>query len=265
VLGTRVATALVALPTLWLIVWKVWPPVFALFILAVTAIGLAEYAAMALPAHPRYRAAAVVMGTAVAAGVIAGAPWLGLSLWVALLVGLAHPLRPGVQLDRAVGRVGLWWLGVAYVGFLMPHVVLLREIGPDGWRWVLFAVFVAMGSDTGGYFGGRWLGRRKLLPAVSPAKTVEGAAGAVVGAAVVALACRAAFLSTAGGLEAIALGVAVSLLAQAGDLCESAFKRAFGAKDSGWIIPGHGGILDRLDSLLFPFVLVYHYVALAGM
>jgi len=264
VLGTRVATALIALPALWLIVWKLWAPIFALFILTVTAIGLAEYAAMALPAHPRYRAAAVLMGTGVATGVIAGPPWLSLSLWAALLVGLAHPLRPGVRLDRAVARAAVWWLGVVYVGFLLPHVVLLREIGPDGWRWVLFAVFVSMGSDTGGYFGGRWWGRHKLLPSVSPAKTVEGAAGAVAGAVVVALACRAVFLPAATA-ELVGLAMAVSLLAQAGDLCESALKRAFGAKDSGWIIPGHGGILDRLDSLLFPFVLVYHYVALAGM
>jgi phosphatidate cytidylyltransferase len=265
VLGTRVATALVAIPALWLIVWKLWAPLFALFILTVTAIGLAEYAAMALPAHPRYRAAAVLLGTGVAGGVIAGEPWLSLALWAALLVALAHALRPGVRLDRAVARVGAWWLGVAYVGFLLPHVVLLRESGPDGWRWVLFAVFVAMASDTGGYFVGRWWGRRKLLPSVSPAKTVEGAVGAVAAAVVLAVACRMAFLPDAGAVEIVALGVAVSLVAQAGDLCESAFKRAFGAKDSCWIIPGHGGILDRLDSLLVPFVLVYHYVVLAGM
>jgi len=139
--------------------------------------------------------------------------------------------------------------------------VLLRHGGPDGWRWVLFTVFVAMGSDSGGYFTGRAYGRRKLLPAVSPSKTVEGAAGAVAGAMLVAMLCRVIFFPRLAVEEALGLGGAISLLAQLGDLCESALKRAFGAKDSGWIIPGHGGILDRLDSLLFPMVFVYYYTA----
>jgi len=139
--------------------------------------------------------------------------------------------------------------------------VLLRHGGPDGWRWVLFTVFVAMGSDSGGYFTGRAYGRRKLLPAVSPSKTVEGAAGAVAGAMLVAMLCCVIFFPRLALAEALGLGGAISLFAQLGDLCESALKRAFGAKDSGWIIPGHGGILDRLDSLLFPMVFVYYYTA----
>ena len=91
-------------------------------------------------------------------------------------------------------------------------------------------------------------------PRVSPAKTVEGAIGAVAIALVVALGCRWVFFPELGRREVVGLAVAVSLLAQLGDLGESALKRAFGAKDSGWIIPGHGGILDRLDSLVFPVV-----------
>jgi phosphatidate cytidylyltransferase len=147
------------------------------------------------------------------------------------------------------------------VGFFVPHVVLLRS-HPDGWRWVLFTVYVAMGSDSGGYFTGRAWGRHKLLPAVSPSKTIEGALGGVAGAMVVALLCHVVFFPGLGLAEALGLGAAISLLAQVGDLCESALKRAFGAKDSGWIIPGHGGILDRLDSLLFPFVFAHYWAAL---
>jgi phosphatidate cytidylyltransferase len=131
-----------------------------------------------------------------------------------------------------------------------------------GWRWVLFTVFVAMGSDSGGYFTGRYLGRHKLAPAISPSKTVEGAIGAVAGAMLIAAVCRLAFIPALGAREAVVLGGVVSILAQFGDLCESALKRAFGAKDSGWIIPGHGGILDRLDSLLFPVVFAYYYALL---
>jgi phosphatidate cytidylyltransferase len=142
--------------------------------------------------------------------------------------------------------------------------VLLRESSPEGWRWVLFTIFVAMGSDTGGYFGGRWAGHRKLLPAVSPSKTVEGALGSIVAAVVLALTCRAVFFDRQTTAIAVAIAVMVSVLGQAGDLAESALKRAFGAKDSGWIVPGHGGILDRLDSMLLPVVFVHHWVAVTG-
>ena len=264
-LRTRLATALVAIPALWLIVWQLWSPAFAGFILLVTGVAVAEYAAMALPGHPRYRVLAVCMGVVVAAGVMKGPPWTSAALAAALVVGMLHPLRPGVALGPAVQRLGVWWLGVTYLGFLLPHVVLLRESSPDGWRWLLFAIFVTMGSDTGGYFGGRLWGRRKLLPGVSPAKTIEGAVSSVLGAAVVAVLCGLFVIPPLGGIEAIGLAAIVSVLAQLGDLGESALKRAFGVKDSGWIIPGHGGILDRLDSLLLPFVFLYHYVALTGI
>jgi phosphatidate cytidylyltransferase len=160
-----------------------------------------------------------------------------------------------------VERLGLSLLGVLYVGFFIAHVVLLRA-GDDGWRWVLFTVFSAMGSDSGGYFAGRAFGQRKLAPAISPSKTVEGALGAVAGAMLIGTVARLLLFPTLGANEALFLGAAISLLAQFGDLVESALKRAFGAKDSGWIIPGHGGILDRLDSLLFPVVFAYYYAAL---
>jgi len=178
-----------------------------------------------------------------------------------VISGLAFPLARPADLGGAVQRLGLSLLGVLYVGFFTPHFVLLRA-ADAGWRWVLFTIFAAMGSDTGGYLAGRAFGRRKLAPAISPSKTVEGAFGALAGAMAIALLCRFLFFADLGVGEAVALGAAISVLAQFGDLCESALKRAFGAKDSGWIIPGHGGILDRLDSLLFPVVFTYYYAVL---
>src|SRR6185503_17292693 len=152
-----------------------------------------------------------------------------------------------------------------YVGFFMPHITLMRELpNGEGWRWVLFTVAAVFGSDSGGYFAGRAFGRHQLLPEVSPKKTVEGAVGAVVGAVLAALLIHVLVHPLLDTTEVIVLGVVLSALAQFGDLCESALKRAFGAKDSGWIIPGHSGILDRLDSLLFPFVFTYYYAAVVG-
>jgi phosphatidate cytidylyltransferase len=142
-----------------------------------------------------------------------------------------------------------------------PHAELPSG---DGWRWLLFTIAAVFGSDSGGYFAGRSFGRRPLLPEVSPKKTVEGSMGAVGGAVLSVLLMHVLLHPTRSAGEAIGLGVVLSVLAQFGDLCESALKRAFGAKDSGWIIPGHGGILDRLDSLLFPFVFTYYYAAVVG-
>lgn len=260
-LRTRLLTAAVALPALWLVIWKLWDPVFNGFILAVVAVALFEYASMAFPDDRPARVAGVAFGLGVAGAVLTGAlAWVGAALSVAVTGTLVFPLVRQGDLRADVVQIGLLLLGVLYVGFFIPHVCLLRAT-PEGWRWVLFTVAGAMGSDTGGYFAGRWFGKRKLLPAVSPAKTVEGSGGAFVGAVLVAGLIAIVLGLPAGAVEVVGLALAVSLLAQLGDLCESALKRAFGAKDSGWIIPGHGGILDRLDSLIFPFVFVYYWQA----
>jgi phosphatidate cytidylyltransferase len=124
---------------------------------------------------------------------------------------------------------------------------------------VFFAIACAMGADTGGYFGGRYAGRTKLMPRVSPNKTVEGAIGALVGSIGLGTFAWAVLPPPGSRLEQLLfLALAIGVLAQAGDMIESLLKRAYGAKDSGWVIPGHGGILDRIDSLVLPFVFAYY-------
>ena len=251
------------MPALWLIIEYLWAPLFVAFILTVAAIGLHEYGGMAFAEDRAARAGLMLFGLLVAASVIAGMrPWTGAALSIAVIGGLVFALFRRGDLPVAVGRLGLLLLGVLYVGFFIPHVALLRQ-QPDGWRWVLFTVYSAMGSDSGAYFAGRAYGRRKLMPAVSPSKTVEGAIGGLVGAAIIGALCWLIFFRELPLGETLGVAVAIGVLAELGDLCESALKRGFGAKDSGWIIPGHGGILDRLDSLLFPFVFSYYYYAVA--
>ena len=251
------------MPALWLIIEYLWAPLFIAFILTVAAVGLHEYGGMAFAEDRAARAGLMLFGLLVAASVIAGMrPWTGAALSVAVIGGLVFALFRRGDLPVAVGRLGLLLLGVLYVGFFIPHVALLRQ-QPEGWRWVLFTVYSAMGTDSGAYFAGRAYGRRKLMPAVSPSKTVEGAIGGLVGAAIIGALCWLIFFRELPLGETLGVAVAIGVLAELGDLCESALKRGFGAKDSGWIIPGHGGILDRLDSLLFPFVFSYYYYAVA--
>jgi len=265
-LKTRLATAAVAIPALWLFIVYAPAGAFAAFIVVVTAIGLGEYFAMALPEHLPERVAGTIFGLLVAAGVATRDPNLwGAGMSLTVIAGLAFPIARHTDLAAAVYRLGLQLLGVLYVGFFMPHITLMRELpNGEGWRWVLFTVAAVFGSDSGGYFAGRAFGRHQLLPEVSPKKTIEGAVGAVVGAVLSALLIHVLVHPSLDTTEVIVLGVVLSALAQFGDLCESALKRAFCAKDSGWIIPGHGGILDRLDSLLFPFVFTYYYAAVVG-
>jgi phosphatidate cytidylyltransferase len=265
-LRTRLLTAAVAVPALWLFIMHAPAWAFGSFIVVVTAIGLGEYFAMALPHHLPERVAGTIFGLLVAAGVATRDPNLwGAGVSLSLIAGLGFVLARHRDLDAAVGRLGLQLLGVLYVGFFVPHMTLMRELpSGDGPSWVLFTVAVVFGSDTGGYFAGRAYGRHKLMPEESPKKTVEGAVGAVAGAVLAGLLMHVLVHRALSIGEAIGLAVVLSGLAQFGDLCESALKRAFGAKDSGWIIPGHGGILDRLDSLLFPFVFTYYYAAVVG-
>ncbi|NQT73823.1 MAG: phosphatidate cytidylyltransferase [Chloroflexi bacterium] len=177
----------------------------------------------------------------------------------AVLIPLARIIW---QYDGQKAFVNWTWTvaGIFYVGWMMSHIVQLRDMD-DGRDWVIIAIFATFASDTSAYFTGRALGKHKMAPAISPGKTWEGAIGGLLGAAIatVVLAIITG-IDEIGYLKIIPLGFLISIFAQAGDLTESALKRNASAKDAGSLIPGHGGVLDRLDSLIFTVVLVYYYV-----
>ncbi len=157
--------------------------------------------------------------------------------------------------------VGWAWTiaGILYIGWLLSYFVALRGLD-EGRDWVFFAVFTIIGSDTAAFFIGRALGRHRLAPRISPGKTWEGAIAGIFGAIIISL-----FLVTLLSLplhygQAIFLGLLVSIFGQLGDLVESLLKRKMGVKDSGRLLPGHGGFLDRIDSVVFTGIVVYYYV-----
>jgi phosphatidate cytidylyltransferase len=152
-------------------------------------------------------------------------------------------------------------LGAVYLGALGGTIAALITLAPPGvgpWRVVLLLTII-MVSDSFAFFVGHAWGRRRLAPTVSPGKTVEGAFGGLVGGVVGALAVRYLGLPSLPMSHAIVLGVAVAALGIVGDLDESLLKRWAGVKDSGTLFPGHGGMLDRIDSLLFGAPVLYYY------
>ncbi|MFC2002952.1 phosphatidate cytidylyltransferase [Chloroflexota bacterium] len=167
---------------------------------------------------------------------------------------LRHPQREGAFTGWA------WTMaGIFYVGWLLSYLVALR--GLDAGRdWVFFALFTTFASDTTAFFTGRAWGKHRLAPSVSPDKTWEGAVAGVLGAIIISLALVRLFGLPLNYWQATFLGLTVSIFGQLGDLTESLFKRNMGVKESGKLLPGHGGFLDRVDSIVFAGVVVYYYV-----
>ncbi len=152
--------------------------------------------------------------------------------------------------------------GVLYVGLLLGHYSLLRNL-EQGVSLVFFVIIVTWLSDTGGFFVGKPLGKHPLAPILSPKKTIEGLLGGIVFAVIGAIFSQFTFVPFFSVGQCAMLGVGLALLGAIGDLAESAIKRSADVKDSGTIIPGHGGVLDRVDSLLFTGPAMYYYVMLA--
>lgn len=156
------------------------------------------------------------------------------------------------------------FLGIVYVGWLSAHLLYLRDL-PGGFFYVILVLLVTWANDTGAYFVGMNLGKRKLCPKISPNKTIEGALGGLISALIVTF-LTGIWINTSlpqfafSPVDLLFLGLLISLAAQFGDLVESLFKRDAGLKDSSNLIPGHGGILDRFDSLLFATPVVYYYL-----
>lgn len=159
---------------------------------------------------------------------------------------------------------GFVMLAMVYVAMGFYFFMEARtQSGEDGLATVFLVLFIVWATDTGAYFVGKAIGKNKLWPLISPNKTIEGSLGGVVLACIVGLVFNMIHPFHAGVLGIVGIAILISVVGQMGDLVESAFKRYFGVKDSGKLLPGHGGILDRLDSVLFVFP-VLHLIQFIG-
>ncbi|HEY0170913.1 MAG TPA: phosphatidate cytidylyltransferase [Pyrinomonadaceae bacterium] len=284
-MNSRLITAAIALPVL--IASVIFPPLKLLFVvIAAAAVVIALYEFWFLSKRVGAKPDVVVGYAGVAALFVIfffGEPelvFLYVPLLVALLVAaaLSAEMLRGAPFDKMVLSVGSTVLGVLYVAFLGGHLLAVRTgftqvFPPEAGYWVseslvdktlsthLLAYFflVLMGSDTGAYYTGRALGRHKLAPNVSPGKTWEGAAGGMAASLVAAAIAHYWFFPEFGLGAALGLAAVMNVLGVVGDLTESALKRGANAKDAAQILPGHGGLLDRLDSLLFNAPLIYYF------
>jgi CDP-diglyceride synthetase len=189
-------------------------------------------------------------------------PWREVALGLFLMGSFSYELLKGADLTRFAFTL----LAFLYLPWSLGYVLLLRETPDPGLGlWTLSLPLVAsFATDTGAYFGGRFFGRHKLAPEISPGKTLEGSMGGILFSFLALLAYTALVREVFpfGLLELWLFSLLLSLAAQLGDLAESMLKRFAGVKDSGRFLPGHGGLLDRLDSLLFTFPLTYFLVVL---
>lgn len=264
---TRVLTAAVGIPLVLLLVHVGSFP-YLVFILAVTGLALFEYGAVLSAGRvPNQRWLLIGAGLLLAAAVGLFPPSLdpesrGRVPALALtLVMAAAVLRELLRAEHSWERAALSVFGVLFIAWPLSHLILLRGLRPggEGLTYVLFALVWA--ADTSAWAVGMRWGRRRLAPQVSPRKSWEGFAGALAGGALAMLIGDKAAGLELGAPSAAGLGAGVAAVAQASDLCESLVKRRCGVKDSGALLPGHGGVLDRFDSFYLAAPFFYYFWA----
>jgi phosphatidate cytidylyltransferase len=290
-LAQRFLVAVVAIPLLLVVFYYHRPEPTWLVIFGASLIAMHEAFAMLLPAGDR-RAALVLGGVATAAfywldpAVLARYTGLPAALVGAAGAGQAVPLvlavvAPGLyflfrfrDLPTVAGRYAATVTGIVYAGYLLTYLAKLKLIerfhpgeGGDavlgeGGDAVLIVLIVAWVADTGGYFAGRFLGKARLYEAVSPKKTWAGAWGGLAGSLAGAVALKLISAHWLSWLDVVLIAVPGGILGQLGDLTESLLKRSVGVKDSGALLPGHGGLLDRIDAVLFIAPYVYAYLVI---
>ena len=256
----RWATGVIAVPILFLTIAYGAETIFTLLIIIASLVGVAEYNRMAFGTGlwrekvETLVVALLILTAAAARDRVLLVAVLSFAVMVILMLNLLRIREEGLDMSR-VGKV---ILGVMYVPLLMSHFILIRQES-EGIRWIFFILVLAFSGDIAAYYVGKRMGRRKLLPEVSPGKTVEGTIGLFAGSIIGCILFRQLFFPMLPVLHTVILGLVGSVAGQLGDLCESALKRTAGVKDSGTLLPGHGGILDRLDCLMFITPFVYYY------
>lgn len=267
-LSVRLLTAAVVVPLLLalLFVGPVWG--FYALVAFASAVGAIELFGMT---HPGDRVSQAI-GVSTTVGLSAviyfrghDARWvLGAFLFITIAGVLLPLLRLG-EVPTAGLRVMANVAGPIYVGALLCTIALVRrDQGAHGAGWVVMTLTFAWLGDTGGYFAGRFFGKTKLYEKVSPKKTREGFVGSLAGAALGAVVAHFWYVPEIPLAHAVPLALIAGALGQLGDLVESLLKRSTGIKDSGWIVPGHGGLLDRIDALLIVSPIVWLYTVLGA-
>lgn len=250
----RILSALIGAPVLLLLTW-LGGLYLAVLVVALALLGLREFLMIGQMAGFGTRSRLIGLFCCIWLGVFLTGhiEWLlplGM-IWFILIFGSYALNYPNLSF----GQASFGFLAFVYPVALFTFLYYLREL-PQGVYWCFFAFLIVWVTDTGAYFTGTALGKRKLAPRVSPNKSVEGAVGGLVAALILGFVFW--FFFKEGALTAILLlSFATSIVSQVGDLFESALKRSAGVKDSGNLIPGHGGILDRFDSFLFALPVVY--------
>ncbi|AJQ27354.1 MULTISPECIES: phosphatidate cytidylyltransferase [Pelosinus] len=268
-LGRRVLTAVIGIPiTIYVIHYGEW--LFAAAILILTLLAWHEFYTMLRNKNIKvFYNLGILMNA-----LILGCAWLGnsqemtMTFVFATLLCLVNMVVSGNKFT--VADVAFSILGITYIGVGFSHLLLLRYTDSSlyittsvgtlsmGASYLWLAFIGTWANDTFAYFVGSRFGRRKLCPAISPAKTVEGSIGGLVGSILAITLLGLLFKLPVS--HSIAMGLVVGVIAPIGDLAESAIKRFAGVKDSGKLLPGHGGILDRFDSILFTVPIVYYYI-----
>jgi phosphatidate cytidylyltransferase len=264
-LSLRLGTAAVTVPLLLYSLFGGPRWLFPLLTELVCALGAHELFTMVAPKHPLMRVwgvAASVLLCAQVGGMLDPA-WTVPVFVLVVCGGLITSLIRVEPMSDASPRAAWAVAGPFYVGALLGTIAQLF-LRPHGGEWVLLTMLYAFWSDTAGYFVGRAYGKHALYTAVSPKKTIEGSIGGLLGALVGGLLAHFWFLPSLPLLDAILLSLTAAAAGQVGDLCESLIKRSTGVKDSGKLLPGHGGILDRVDALLFASAVVFFYTAWRG-
>jgi phosphatidate cytidylyltransferase len=263
-LAARIGTAIVAVPVILALVYPAPAWGFYVLVLAASLVGVRELFAMTHPGD----AAAQVVGVAVSAAAsltvffFPGEPRALLTVLVAVpAIGPLYTLARLGAIETAALRACALAFGPLFVVVPLTLLALMKKtLGDAGPGFVMLSLGLAWLADTVAYFAGRMFGRRKLYEAVSPKKTIEGAVGGLLGS--VAWAVVGSFWFLRGSLpllHAFPLALVAGVLGQAGDLAESLLKRSTGVKDSGAIVPGHGGVLDRVDAVIMTSVVVFLY------
>jgi phosphatidate cytidylyltransferase len=261
-LGTRTASALVLVPIFAWIVTAAPTWVYGLMVIGVAALGQWEFTGLFHRAGIRaLRLSGLAAGTVVTASFAVPGPGLERIAFTLALLGLL-----AASLHRPRGERAAWEplavtvLGVCYVNWLLGHGIWLHEL-EGGTEWVLLLVAITWLGETSAYLVGSLIGRHRLAPVLSPKKTIEGAIAQFAVSVAVAVGAAAWFVSVLSPGQAAVVGALLGVSGQVGDLVESALKRSVGTKDAGHLIPGHGGVLDRVDGLLFNTPVLFYYAA----